>query len=86
MKNKIYVGNLPFDTTEDKLRNEFGQFGDIKKLVLIKDRDTGKSRGFAFITFADDHEAQSALKMNGFDLEGRNLRVNIAQEKEFNRG
>ena len=81
-QNKIYIGNLSFDTTEDSLRAAFEQYGGIDDLILIKDRDTGRSKGFGFITFNNQSEAEKALTMNDQPLDGRTIRVSIARERE----
>lgn len=79
---KIYVGNLNFRTTEDSLRGAFGQFGGVEEVTIVTDRDTGRSRGFAFVTMPNDGEAQAAIEaLNGADLDGRNLTVNEARPK-----
>ncbi|KTD22883.1 RNA binding protein, cold-inducible rrm [Legionella lansingensis] len=80
-QNKIYVGNLPFGITEGALQAEFSKYGKIEELLLIKDRLTGQIKGFGFITFSSQHEAEKALEMNGKPLEGRPLKVNMAQQK-----
>jgi len=80
-QNKLYVGNLPFSVTEDQLRDVFASYGDISQLSLIMDRDTGRPKGFGFITFASQQAAEKALEQNGKDLGGRALRVNIATDK-----
>ncbi|KTD43059.1 RNA recognition motif domain-containing protein [Legionella parisiensis] len=80
-QNKIYVGNLPFGITEEGLQAEFSKYGKVDELVLIKDRLTGQTKGFGFITFSSQQDAQSSLEMNGKVLEGRPLKVNMAQEK-----
>ena len=78
--NKIYVGNLSYETTEDGLRSHFMQYGNIDDLKLIMDRETGRSKGFGFITFDSDESGKSALDSNGTDIDGRQIRVNTAQE------
>jgi RNA recognition motif-containing protein len=79
---KLYVGNLPFDTNEEDLRELFEQHGPTASVRVILDRDTGRSRGFAFVEFESDANAQSALQaLDGKDLGGRALRVNEAQDK-----
>ena len=87
MGNRLYVGNLSFDAAEDDLIEAFEQDG--RKVVsarIITDRDTGRSRGFAFVEMANEQEAQQAIaEMDGASLDGRNLRVNEAQERQ-NRG
>ncbi|KTD61346.1 RNA binding protein, cold-inducible rrm [Legionella santicrucis] len=85
-QNKIYVGNLPFGITEEALQAEFSKYGKIDELLLIKDRFTGHIKGFGFITFSSQQEAQSSLNMNGKMLEGRPLKVTMAQEKHMSRG
>ena len=80
-QNKIYVGSLSYDVTADDLQSYFGQYGDIEEAKLIMDRETGRSKGFAFITYATQDAAQAAVsKANGVDLQGRKIRVNIARE------
>jgi RNA recognition motif-containing protein len=77
---KLFVGNLPFTATEDELREAFGQFGEIVDLKLIIDRMTGRSKGFAFVEFSDETTAAAAIEgMNGKDMGGRALVVNIAR-------
>jgi cold-inducible RNA-binding protein len=80
-QNKLYVGNLPFSVNEEQLRGVFAQYGDISELSLIMDRDTGRPKGFGFITFATQQAAEKALEQNGKDLGGRPLRVNVATDK-----
>lgn len=79
--NKIYVGNLPFQISESQLESEFGKFGEIKEIVLIKDRDTGRSRGFGFITFTTKEATKMALSINDKEIEGRRLKVTLAEAK-----
>lgn len=80
--SKIYVGNLPFSSTEDELRDVFGQHGDVESVAVITDRDTGRPRGFAFVEMADAGSAANAIKaLDGSELGGRNLRVNEAEDK-----
>jgi RNA recognition motif-containing protein len=85
-QNKLYVGNFPYSVDEDQLRSLFSPYGEIEELALIMDRETGRSKGFAFITFATQQAAESALEKNGVDMSGRALRVNMAQEKSGGRG
>lgn len=82
MSKKLYLGNLPFRTNESEIRDAFSQFGEIAEVILIKDRATGKLKGFGFVSFATDDAANAALSMNGQDFHGRTLRVNVAQAKE----
>ncbi len=80
-QNKLYVGNLAFTATQSDVEAAFSSYGELDEVRLITDRDTGRSRGFAFVTFSTQHDAESALEMNGKALDGRNLIVNIAKEK-----
>lgn len=80
--NKIYVGNLPFQTTEQELEGEFKPFGEIKEIALIRDRYSNEFKGFAFITFATPASAQQALEANGKDFMGRAMKVSIARAEE----
>jgi cold-inducible RNA-binding protein len=83
MNSKLYVGNMSFKTTEADLRDAFGQFGSVTDVYIATDRETGRPRGFAFVTFSTDTESKlAAEKMNGVDLGGRQLTVNEARPKE----
>lgn len=83
MEVKLYVGNLSYSTTEDDLRALFVQAGTVASVALIKDRDTGSSKGFAFIEMGSVAEAQKAMGMfNGHELDGRALKVNPARPRE----
>jgi RNA recognition motif-containing protein len=83
MGTKLYVGNLPFNTTENELQELFAQAGTVQEVMLMQDKFTGKSRGFAFVTMASDQDAQNAVaKMNGQTIEGRALTVNEARPRE----
>jgi RNA recognition motif-containing protein len=83
MATKLYVGNLSFDTTENDLQDLFSEAGTVREAVLIQDKMTGKSRGFAFVTMSTDEEAQNATqRLNGKALHGRNLTVNEARPRE----
>jgi RNA recognition motif-containing protein len=83
MGNKLYVGNLPFSTTEDSLRDAFGQCGTVTDVMIAVDRQTGRSRGFGFITFSSDEEANAAVsKFHGQDMDGRTIQVNEARPRE----
>ena len=90
MNSKLYVGNLSFKTTEADLRDTFGQFGSVTEVYIASDRETGRPRGFAFVTFSTDTESKlAAEKMNGTDLDGRQLTVNEAKpmvRREFGGG
>jgi cold-inducible RNA-binding protein len=83
MGNKLYVGNLPFNTTENELQELFAQAGTVQEVMLMQDKFTGKSRGFAFVTMGSDQDAQNAIsKFNGHTLENRALTVNEARPRE----
>jgi len=83
MEVKLYVGNLSFSTTEDELRTLFAQVGTVASVELIKDRDTGSSKGFAFVTMGAQSEAEEAIKkFNGYSLGNRQIKVNPARPKE----
>ncbi len=83
MNSKLYVGNMSFKTTEADLRDAFGKFGTVTDVYIANDRETGRPRGFAFVTFATADESKAAIeKMNGADLDGRALTVNEAKPKE----
>jgi RNA recognition motif-containing protein len=83
MDNKLYVGNLSYRTTEDELRTMFAQAGKVESVNLIKDRDTGQSKGFAFVEMSTQSEAEQAIKLfNGQSLGDRPLKVNIARPRE----
>ena len=83
MGTKLYVGNLNYSTTEDDLRSAFGADGrTVTEVAIITDRETGRPRGFAFVRMGSEAEAESAIgALDGADLDGRNLRVNEAQER-----
>jgi RNA recognition motif-containing protein len=83
METKIYVGNLSYDTSEDELKELFAQAGTVASVALIKDRDTGQSKGFAFVEMSNQAEAEKAIQMfNGQSLKNRALKVNLARPKE----
>jgi cold-inducible RNA-binding protein len=85
--SKLYVGNMSFKTTEDELRDAFGQFGNVTDVYVAMDKMTGRPRGFAFVTMGTPEEAKlAAEKMNGADLGGRALTVNEARPKEESGG
>ena len=83
MGNRLYVGNLSYDTTEAELRDAFGSDGrTVEEVAIIMDRDTGRPRGFAFVTMSSDADAQAAIQAyDGKMLGGRSLKVNEAQER-----
>ncbi len=83
METKIYVGNLSFDTSEDELKALFAQAGTVASVALIKDRDSGQSKGFAFVEMSSQAEAEKAIQMfNGKSMGSRELKVNMARPKE----
>ncbi len=87
MATNIYVGNLPWTTTNDELADMFSQYGQVTKAQVITDRDTGRSRGFGFVEMASEEEAQRAIDaMNNQDFNGRPLTVNIAKPREASGG
>ena len=82
MGNRLYVGNLPFSVQPEGLREAFSASGEVTDVHIVSDRETGRSRGFAFVTMGNAHEAAAAISaMNGAMLDGRALRVNEAEEK-----
>ena len=85
-KNKLFVGNLAFSATEADLEQSFGQFGSLEEVKVILDRETGRSRGFAFVTFESEDDAEAALSLDGNSLNGRDMRVSIATERPRNNG
>jgi len=84
---KIYVGNLPYSMTEDALQAAFAEHGDVEEVTIPADRNTGRSRGFGFVTMPDEDEAKAAIAaMNDSELDGRNIRVSEARERSDDRG
>ncbi len=82
-KKKLYVGNLPWSMNNDSLKELFAQYGEISEAVVITDRMSGRSKGFGFVTFADEAAAEkAATEMNGKDVEGRQIVVNVARPRE----
>lgn len=82
MAKKLYVGNLSYDVTEDELHQLFSQCGQVSHARIVKDKDTGRSKGFGFVEMPDDREAEQAImRMKGHDLRGRPLRVDEARDK-----
>lgn len=83
MSNKLFIGGLSWNTGDNELRDAFERFGNVEDAKVITDRDTGRSRGFGFVTFGSREEAQAAMQqMDGSDLDGRNIKVNEAQERQ----
>ncbi|MBN2158920.1 MAG: RNA-binding protein [Spirochaetes bacterium] len=79
----IYVGNLPYSVTDADLQNMFSEFGSVSESKIITDRDTGRSKGFGFVEMPNQTEGDEAIKqLNGREMEGRNIKVNVAKPKE----
>lgn len=80
MSKKLYVGNLPFSLDDDKLRELFSEFGEIEEATVLKDKFSHRSKGFGFVTFVKDEDADKAVsEMNDKEVEGRKLKVNEAR-------
>ena len=87
MQNKLYVGNLSFETGQAEVETAFGAFGSVQSVNLITDRDTGRPRGFGFVEMSSESEAQAAIDgLNEQPLGGRNLTVNLAKPRENKSG
>jgi RNA recognition motif-containing protein len=87
LSKKLYVGNLPFSTTEEELRAAFERHGSVDSVNVITDRETGRSRGFAFVEMDDASAADDAMRaLDGSDLGGRSLKVNEAKERQRSGG
>jgi RNA recognition motif-containing protein len=87
MGSKLYVGNLAYTTTDDEIRTLFGQAGTVVSVEVIKDRDTGQSKGFAFVEMSTQAEAEKAITtFNGYTLSNRQLKVNPARPREERSG
>ena len=80
-QNKLYIGNLPYTIDESELKELFSSYGDLDEIKLIRDWETGRSKGFAFITFTTQHAAEKALEQNDKEIGGKAIKVNIAKEK-----
>ena len=82
MKNRIFVGNLPWSVGFDELKKLFGPYGDIEDAIVMSDKQTGKSRGFGFVTFKDESSVEKAVaEMNQKSVDGREIKVNVAEAK-----
>jgi len=82
MNNRLYVGNLSYDVTSEGLRGRFAECGEVTDLHVMMDRETGRARGFAFVTMKSDDDASNAIaQLNGAMYEGRSMRVNVAEER-----
>ena len=87
MNNKLFVGNLSFNTTENDLNDTFAAYGTVTETNLMMDRSTGRARGFGFVTMSTAEEAQKAIDaLNGKDLDGRAMTVNVARPREERSG
>src|SRR5437867_300567 len=83
----IFIGNVSYQTTQDDLETAFGAFGAVERVSLVRDRDTGQPRGFAFVEMTDHNEAAKAIAgLNGRDLNGRSMNVNEARPREERNG
>ena len=83
----IYVGNLPYSATEEDVSGLFASYGPVERVKIITDRETGRSKGFAFVTLGDQSQLNAAIEaLNGFDYQGRALRVNASEPKEAGSG
>jgi RNA recognition motif-containing protein len=83
MEAKLYVGNLPYTTTDADLQSLFAQAGTVVSAAVVKDRDSGRSKGFGFVEMSSDGEAQQAISLlDGKDFQGRTLKVNVARPRE----
>ena len=83
---KIYVGNMSFNTSQEALEDTFAQFGEVQEVAIITDRETGRPRGFAFVTMDDAGAAKAIEELNGQELDGRTLTVNEAKPRENRAG
>ncbi len=81
MSTNIYVGNLSFKTTEEQLEGLFSQHGQVERVNVVQDRETGRSRGFGFVEMESESATAAISALDGTELDGRNLRVNVAREK-----
>jgi len=83
MGTKVYVGNLSYSLTEEKLKELFSEYGEVSEVVIVKDKYSGRSKGFGFITFNEDESAKKAIsELNGKEVDGRELKVNEARPRE----
>ena len=82
MSIKVFVGNLPFGVTDEKLKTEFSRFGNVESARVVTDKHTGRSRGYGFVEFADQAAADASITgMNGQQMDGRPLTVNLAKSQ-----
>ena len=85
-QNKLFIGSLPWSISSEQLRELFSQYGEISDAVVISDRETGRSKGFGFVTFVNAEDAKKALEMDGKEVEGRPIVVNVAKPREERTG
>lgn len=85
-QHTVFIGNLPFSTQKSELQEMFEKFGSITEIHIPVDRQTGKSRGFAFVTFDTEEASQAALEVNGQEMNGRTIKVHMAHGKKENAG
>ena len=82
MSTKLFIGNLSWGATDDMLRDAFGAYGELEDVFIMKDRATGRSKGFAFVTFANEEDAHKAIEaLNGSEIDGREIVVDVAKPK-----
>ncbi|MBN1122573.1 MAG: RNA-binding protein [Anaerolineae bacterium] len=82
MQNRLYVGNLPYSTTDEQLREYFGEYGDVQEIAIITDRETGLSKGFGFVTMTTEEDAVAAMNgLNGTAFGGRTIKVDLARPR-----
>ena len=87
MNNKLYVGNLPYTVDDNDLVGNFSPYGTVQSAKVLMDRDTGRSKGFGFVEMGSDAEAQAAIQaLNGIEVQGRAITVNVARPKEERTG
>ncbi|KAG9062923.1 hypothetical protein KI688_004520 [Linnemannia hyalina] len=87
MASKLFIGGLSWNTTDESLRQGFEQFGQVNDAIVVKDRETGRSRGFGFVTFAEDSAADAAIEnLNNQEFDGRQIKVDRASERSPNNG
>lgn len=79
---KLYVGSLPYSVDEDGVKALFSKYGEVESVILIKDRETGRAKGFGFVEYKNQADAEKALELDGKDFEGQTLKVNFAKPRE----
>ena len=83
MKSRLYVGNLPYDVEDADLEKLFSESGAVESVYIVKDRDSGRNKGFGFVEMKSPEDASKAIeKFDGFDLKGRAMKVNLARDKK----